>query len=98
MPALIDKTQLPDWKQKLDSGWNINDAQNLIYRDFKFKDYYQTMAFVNSVAWIAHQSDHHPDLTVSYNRCRVNFSTHSASGLTELDFNCAQAIDRLLES
>jgi 4a-hydroxytetrahydrobiopterin dehydratase len=54
------------------------------------------MAFVNAVAWIAHREDHHPDLAVSYNRCRVEWSTHSVGGLSENDFICAAHIEAML--
>jgi 4a-hydroxytetrahydrobiopterin dehydratase len=70
-------------------GWQANEAMNVIYREFRFRDYYQTMAFVNAAAWIAHTEDHHPDLHVGYNRCTVTYSTHSVGGLSENDFICA---------
>ena len=52
-----------------------------IAKTFKFKNYYETMAFVNATAWVSHREDHHPDLEVGYNRCRVRYSTHSVGGL-----------------
>jgi 4a-hydroxytetrahydrobiopterin dehydratase len=52
------------------------------------------MAFVNAVAWIANQQDHHPDVAVSYGGCIVEFSTHSVGGLSENDFICAARVDR----
>ena len=55
------------------------------------------MAFVNAVAWIAHQEDHHPDLEVGYNRCHVRYSTHAIGGLSANDMICAAKIDDLLE-
>ncbi|SMC22204.1 pterin-4-alpha-carbinolamine dehydratase [Andreprevotia lacus DSM 23236] len=64
-------------------------------KTFRFKDFYQTMAFVNAVAYIANQQDHHPDLEVTYSRCRVVWSTHSAGGLSRNDFICAARIDAL---
>ena len=75
--------------------WEIGPENDSIYRDFKFRNYYETMAFVNSVAWIAHQQDHHPDLTVSYNHCKVTYSTHSVGGLSRNDFICAARINQL---
>lgn len=77
---------------KLD-GWTREG--NTIVKTFKFANYHETLAFVNTVAWIAHRSDHHPDLEVGYNRCRVSFSTHSAGGLTDKDFANAARIDAL---
>ena len=75
-------------------GWAIEG--DTLARTYAFKDYHQTMAFVNAVAWIAHRADHHPDLAVGYNRCRVVWSTHDAGGLTEYDFACAAQCDALL--
>jgi 4a-hydroxytetrahydrobiopterin dehydratase len=53
------------------------------------------MAFVNAVAWLSHREDHHPDLKVSYNRCSIDYSTHSVGGLSENDFICAAKVDAL---
>ena len=77
--------------------WAIRDRDGLavIEREFEFRDFHQTMAFVNAVAWIAHREDHHPDLEVSYNRCRVRYSTHAVGGLTENDFICAAKLNAL---
>lgn len=75
-------------------GWAIEG--DTLAKTYAFKDYHQTMAFVNAVAWIAHRADHHPDLAVGYNRCRIAWSTHDAGGLTEFDFACAAQCDALL--
>jgi len=92
----IPPQHLSKWQQQLHPEWLLNEGNNLIFRNFSFHDYYQTMAFANSVAWIAHQHDHHPDLHISYRHCRVDYTTHAVAGLTQLDFDCAQAIDRLV--
>ena len=76
-------------------GWEITEDNTVLQREFRFQNYYQTMAFVNAVAWIAHRTDHHPDLTVGYNRCTVCYSTHSIGGLSDNDFICAARINRL---
>ncbi len=75
--------------------WSLTRSSTTISREFRFKDFHQTMAFVNAVAWVAHQTDHHPDLEVGYNRCTVHFSTHSIGGLSDNDFICAARIDAL---
>jgi len=54
------------------------------------------MAFVNAVAFIAHTQDHHPDLSVHYNRCVVRYATHDVKGLSTTDFDCAARVDALL--
>ncbi|TJZ74071.1 4a-hydroxytetrahydrobiopterin dehydratase [Chitiniphilus eburneus] len=70
-------------------------AQKTLEKTFRFKNFHETMAFVNAVSWIAHRQDHHPDLEVSYSRCKVSWSTHSAGGLTRNDFICAARVDAL---
>jgi 4a-hydroxytetrahydrobiopterin dehydratase len=77
-------------------GWSMNDTTTEINRTFKFKNYYETISFVNAIAWIANREDHHPDLEVSYNRCVVRYSTHAVKGLTENDFICAAKINSLM--
>jgi 4a-hydroxytetrahydrobiopterin dehydratase len=76
--------------------WSLDGEEHTIQRCFKFTNYYQTVAFVNAVAWIAHQEDHHPHMEVGYNRCVVRFTTHSVGGLSENDFICAAKIDAIL--
>lgn len=78
--------QIPEWQLK----------EDFIEREFKFKNYYHTMAFVNAIAWIAHKENHHPDLEVGYNHCKVRFSTHAINGLSENDFICAAKINELI--
>lgn len=68
-----------------------------IVKTFAFKNYHQTMAFVNATAWISHQEDHHPDLEVSYKTCKVHYTTHAIGGLSENDFICAAKVDQLLK-
>jgi 4a-hydroxytetrahydrobiopterin dehydratase len=77
-------------------GWAVEGG--LLAKTFPFANYHETMAFVNAVAWIAHREDHHPDMTVGYNRCRVAWSTHSVGGLSENDFICAARIEAALEA
>lgn len=79
---------LPDWSV-------VEDGQ-AITRTFRFPDYYRTMAFVNALAYIAHEQDHHPDLGVHYDRCVVRYSTHDVGGLSENDFICAAKADALV--
>ena len=80
-------------------GWQLSgEGPTLaIEKTCNFSNYYQTMAFVNAVAFIAHVSDHHPDLSVSYNRCVVRFNTHDVDGISSTDFECASAVDALLQ-
>ncbi len=90
-PALtqpqIDRllTQLEGWQQQGSS----------ITKTYAFKNYYQTIAFVNALAWMTHKEDHHPELTAGYNSCCIVYSTHAIHGLSENDFICAAKADAL---
>ncbi len=76
-------------------GWQRNDQ--VISKTYRFKNYYETMAFVNATAWISHREDHHPDLKVTYNSCQVEYTTHAVHGLSENDFICAAKVDALFK-
>ncbi|HJN37861.1 MAG TPA: 4a-hydroxytetrahydrobiopterin dehydratase [Gammaproteobacteria bacterium] len=76
--------------------WSLETNTSTLTRTFKFNNFYQTMSFVNAVAWVANQEDHHPDLEVSYGSCTVNLSTHAVNGLTDNDFIMAAKISDLI--
>ncbi len=75
--------------------WKVQKNTTQIYKEYKFKDFYQTMAFVNAISWIANQENHHPDLEVGYNYCNITLMTHAINGLSQNDFICAAKIDNL---
>ena len=76
---------LPQWRH--DGGF--------LCRTYRFGDYYDTLAFVNALAFIIHREDHHPDMLIGYNRCELRFNTHSVGGISENDFICAAKADAL---
>lgn len=80
-------------------GWTLRgEGPTLaIEKTYSFSNYYQTVAFVNALAFVAHLSDHHPELSVFYNRCIVRFNTHDVNGISSTDFECAAASDALLQ-
>ena len=80
--------QTPDWR--------FVAKKNHLARRFHFQNYYQTIDFVNNLADICHEQDHHPELKVSYKICKVTFTNHSVNGVTENDFICAAIIDRMM--
>jgi 4a-hydroxytetrahydrobiopterin dehydratase len=94
VPALT-RDEANNLLKQLD-GWELKG--NVISKTFAFKNYYQVMAFVNAVAWMTHREDHHPDMTVGYNQCRVEYSTHAIGGLSENDFICAAKVDALFKN
>ena len=80
---------------ELDPAWRLGADAGHIAREFRFKDFYRVMSFVNALAHVANLEDHHPDLELGYNYCRVRYTTHAIRGLSENDFICAAKIDRL---
>lgn len=78
-------------------GWDapLNYAE--INKTFQFKNYQQTIAFVNAVTWIANREDHHPEICFGYNQCKVSLTTHSAKGLTINDMILAAKVNALLD-
>ena len=87
-------TQLSQLNGEQALGWRLID--DALEKTFSFKNFHETMGFVNAVAFIANTQDHHPDLAVSYNRCTVRFSTHDVKGISVSDFFCASRVDALL--
>ncbi len=75
-------------------GWSFEEGE--IVRTYTFKNYYQTIAFVNALAWVAHAEDHHPDIEVGYKTCKVRYSTHAIGGISENDFICAAKINAVV--
>jgi len=90
----LPEAQCRQWLAAL-PDWELVENGEAIAKTFKFKNYYQTLAFVNALAFIAHREDHHPDLGVHYNRCVVRYSTHDVGGLSPNDFICAAKAELL---
>lgn len=78
---------LPDWELAADGG--------SISRHFRFRDFHQTLGFINAVGWMANTQNHHPDLAAGYGHCRLSWSTHDVGGLSLNDFICAARSERL---
>ena len=84
--------------KKLSAEWHLSDDAKSIQRKYQFKNFYRTMSFVNAVAHIANSEDHHPDLEIGFNYCRIKYTTHAISGLSENDFICAAKIDLITKN
>ena len=82
---------------ELEGTWQLAEEGRALVRELKFVDFYRTMSFVNALAHIANTEDHHPDLQVGYDYCRVRFSTHAIGGLSENDFICAAKLDLIAQ-
>lgn len=79
-------------------GWSLEDDGKKLAKAYEFSNFHETMAFVNALAWVVHQEDHHPELEVSYKRCRAVFWTHTVGGVSENDLICAAKVDALVKS
>lgn len=93
--APLDTVAAHHHLQKLSLGWQLDADGKALRHEYAFKNFYRTMSFVNAVAHIANTQDHHPDLEVGYNYCRLKFTTHAIGGLSDNDFICAAKIDAL---
>ena len=93
-PAL-DVAAVTRLKSQIASDWSLAPDGKALLRDFRFKDFYRTMSFVNAVAHVANIEDHHPDLECGWGYCRVRYQTHAIGGLHENDFICAAKIDAI---
>jgi 4a-hydroxytetrahydrobiopterin dehydratase len=87
-------TQLSQLNGEQALGWRLIDGS--LEKTYAFKNFHETMGFVNAVAFIANGEDHHPDLALSYGKCTVRFNTHDVNGISASDFFCASKVDALL--
>lgn len=99
--AQVDALSAEDIAQRLQAvaEWRLQDGK--IFREFSFKNYYATLAFVNAIAYVIHAEDHHPELLITYKQCVVKYHTHSVNagegGLSQNDFICAAKLDAIYE-
>jgi 4a-hydroxytetrahydrobiopterin dehydratase len=78
-------------------GWDAPLNYVNISKTFNFKNYLQTIAFVNAVTWVANKEDHHPQICFGYNSAKITLTTHNAKGLTHNDMIMAAKINALLD-
>lgn len=82
-----------DVRMKDRSQWKL--VENKIERDFVFANFMEGVEFINKVAELAEERDHHPDICLfNYRNVRITLSTHSVGGLTDNDFNLAEELDK----
>jgi len=92
----LDANSIETCLTQLQPPWSLQTEQQQISHQYTFKNYYETMAFVNVIAQISHQQDHHPELVITYNQCLVRYTTHSVQGLSLNDFICAAKVNATL--
>jgi 4a-hydroxytetrahydrobiopterin dehydratase len=96
-PVMADLMKQGELKERMKKipEWELEKKH--IERTFEFDDFADAIDFVNAVAEVAEEEEHHPDIDIRYNKVRLVLSTHSKGGLTELDFGLAERIDTLAE-
>ena len=92
MPPLLTDEEIESRLKDVD-GWR--QEGRYILREFSFPSFGNAMAFVNRVAEVAEEIDHHPDFTINYTRVSLSITTHNEGGLTRRDFRLAERIDAL---
>ena len=76
-------------------GWVVLENRDAIHKKFEFKDFLEAMRFMNQIALVADEMNHHPEWSNVWNRVEITLSTHDCDGLTILDFNLANAIEKM---
>ncbi len=92
MATTLTESQIADALPTV-PGWSLESRD--IHRTFDFPDFAAAMVFVNGVATLAEHVNHHPDIDIRWNKVTLRLSTHSAGGLTALDFDLAKRIGAL---
>lgn len=90
----FDAKKAKEYIKRLPKGWKLSENGKAIEKEFKFKSYPETIAYVNKVALIAQEEGHHPNMEVHYSKLLIELSTHAIGGLSENDFILAAKIDR----
>jgi 4a-hydroxytetrahydrobiopterin dehydratase len=89
------KLSEPDILAKMPGAKGWERHGDMLVRSWQFPSFRRALEFVNQVAALAEKSDHHPDIVLSYRKVRLELSTHSEGGLTDLDFAFASEINAL---
>ncbi|MEM6561201.1 MAG: 4a-hydroxytetrahydrobiopterin dehydratase [Planctomycetota bacterium] len=97
-PAVLDAAAADEFLQQLPAGWSIDAGSKTLAKTFEFAEFDATMTFVNAVADVAREANHHPDMELGYAKARIAWTSHDAGGLTVNDFVCAARTDRASSS
>ncbi len=92
----LSKEAAEELLKQLKPEWMLIDGGRMLANTYTFRDFIETINFVNKIAAVAEEEQHHPDLTISYNNLGVELSTHAIGGLSENDFILAAKIDELI--
>ena len=93
--AAFDKTTSQKYLQQI-NDWKISDDMKWIFKEFRFKNFADTLALVNRVGEIAEEEGHHPNIDFTWGKCKISIQTHKIDGLCESDFILAAKIDKII--
>ncbi len=88
---LLNDASISDWTEA-HPGWSR--SEDLIEKTYSFDSFRDSVVFVNRVATLADEADHHPDIDIRYDKVRIGLATHSEGGITDKDTSLAEQIDR----
>lgn len=94
-PDHLSEEKVRELLGQLHPEWHLGPNGDAIVREFRCRNFRETMLLANVIAWISEQENHHPELRLRYNACAVHYRTHDVGGLSENDFICAAKIDAL---
>ena len=95
MASLLEKNQLDYFIEK-NPSWIIDNKT--IKKQFEFENFIDAFAFMSKVALLSEKMDHHPDWHNTYNKVKINLTTHDKGGITNNDINLAESIDKLINT
>ena len=93
----FDKSEIHKYLKKVDD-WDVKSNEDKNYyliKNFQFKNFEESLNFINKVGEIAEQENHHPDISFGWGYCKIKIFTHAIKGLAESDFILAAKIDKL---
>jgi 4a-hydroxytetrahydrobiopterin dehydratase len=93
----MTEPEIKDYLGQLKLDWKVVDGKKIVHQ-FEFKNFKEAMEFVNKIAVIAEEEQHHPDIYIFYNKVRIELTTHAINGLFKNDFIMASKIERLVAS
>lgn len=96
MDQILTQEMIDASLKKLSVSWTAIGNDYLV-RTFQTEDFSQGVSLVNDLAKVAEECDHHPEITLTYNRVEVRVSTHSVAGITEKDFDFAHKVDETVD-
>ena len=95
MLSLLEQNQLDYFIEK-NPSWEIDNKT--IKKEFKFDTFIDAFGFMSKVALLSEKMDHHPDWQNTYNKLKINLTTHDKGGITNNDINLAESIDKLINT